>query len=286
MCIRDRCMKISLGLLIHVNLYVREGITDFRPSARVWLNGELQYFSKEHFPYALSAIFCLLIMGLLPPALLLTYPLLNKVLTVLSLEDQKVIVFISQKLPISSLKPLLDSIQGCFKDKFRFFAGLYLLYRCTILLTYIAIGSFSTRYIITGGTLLFIIALHAICQPYIRGVHNVIDTLLFTNLVFINSLSFINYYRSRKYEQRDTHHGNTTVSAIVQLVLIYLPVAVMGVYLLLVTCKSGCRHITFFTPKRAHKLKELVQTMSTRNEDTKSIDEELPYRLMTEDETV
>ena len=91
----------------------------------------------------------------------------------------------------------------------------------------------------------------------------------------------MNYYRSKTYDQRNVHRENTTTSAIVQLVLIYLPLVVMGVYLLMVICKHGYKYTTFFIPKRAHKLKELVQTIGRQNEDIE-LNDELPYRLICE----
>ena len=119
-----KCVQVSLNLLVPIWLEKR----GFYPPARVWLNGELLYFSKEHLLYALPAIFCLLMIGLFPPALLLAYPLGNRMITVFGCDNVNVIMFLSQKLSISNLKPLLDSIQGSFKDNLRFFAGLYFLY--------------------------------------------------------------------------------------------------------------------------------------------------------------
>lgn len=78
----------SLGLLTPLYIHVKENST-YSQYLRVCFNGELQYFSKEHLPYALPAIFCLLTVGLFPPALLLTYPLLNRCLTILGLDDQE-----------------------------------------------------------------------------------------------------------------------------------------------------------------------------------------------------
>ena len=64
-------------------------------------------FSQGAFTLcSICIVLSILTVGLLPPALLLTYPLLNKVLAVLGLGDQKIVNSISQKLPISSLKPL------------------------------------------------------------------------------------------------------------------------------------------------------------------------------------
>ena len=269
-----QCVKISFYLLTQVNFYAKEN-SNFKPFPRVWLNGEIVYLSKEHMPYALPAIFCILTICVLPPALLLSYPLGNKVLDSLHLQDQKVVSYISQKISISSLKPLLDSIQYCYKDNLRFFAGLYFLYRWMIVLAYTASPSISTYYIVVGGILICILILHSIFQPYIKRAHNVIDTLLFANLLFINFLSFVNYYRSR---HKKAHYGTTIEPAIVQLVLIYTPLVVMAVCLLVFFCRGalirGCK---WQCMDNSEKLRNLVRYMSTKNQ---SEEEELPYRLL------
>ena len=226
-----KCVQVSLNLLVPIWLEKR----GFDPPARVWLNGELLYFSKEHLPYALPAIFCLVVIGLFPPALLLAYPLGNRVMTVFGC-DNDVIIFLSQKLSVSNLKPLLDSIQGCFKDNLRFFAGLYFLYRWIIPFTHIIANGFGIYYSVLGGVLLLILTLHTICQPYIKRIHNIIDTLLFVNLILINSLSFFNYYNSRT--QWGIQEGVTVSPVIIQLILIYLPLIVVGVYVLTIFLKK------------------------------------------------
>ena len=124
----SQCIRISLNLLNAYPLFVREG-SNLTVSRRVWINGDIQYFSKEHLAYALPALFCLLVIGVFPPLLLLVYPLSNKVLTFFHLEESTAVNFACLKLRITSLKPLLDSFQGSFKDNMRFFAGLYFHYR-------------------------------------------------------------------------------------------------------------------------------------------------------------
>ena len=92
-------------------------------------------------------------------------------------DDSKVVNLISQKLFIGSRKRLFDSFQGCFKDNLRFFAGLYFLYRWTILLIDMNTINYGSYYTAVTIALLAILILHVLCQPYIMSVHNVIDTL-------------------------------------------------------------------------------------------------------------
>ena len=276
------CIKVSLYLL--VPMWLRK--TGFKPPARVWLNGELLYFSKEHLPYALPAIFCLLTIGILPPALLLAYPLGNKVMTFFGCE------FLSQKLSISSLKPLLDSIQGCFKDNMRFFAGLYFLYRWIIPLIHITANGFSTYCCALGGVLLFILTIHTICQPYVKRAHNIIDTLLFVNLILINSFSFFNYYKS--HTQWGIRKGATLLPAIIQLVLIYLPLTVVGVYVLAVILKKFAQFrysglfdkvtAVFAAQMKANTLREVIESVSMLDEDSSKVEEEHIHNWLMEEE--
>ena len=230
-----QCIRISLSLLlpVHIHTAQNEKNIDTRSRVRVWFNGELIHLGKDHWIYAAPAIFCLVIVGLLPPLLLLVYPLVNKLLALFGLEEKKPLQILL--FSINWLKPLLDSFQGCFKDNLRFFAGLYFLYRWTFLLFHWGTGNFSAYYTGIGGILIFMLTLHTVCQPYIKRIHNVIDTLLFANLVLINSLSFFNYHKTRS--QR-VQYSATVLAAIVQQMLIYLPLIVIGFYFLLLLCRK------------------------------------------------
>ena len=78
-----QCVKVSLGLLTPVYLYA-EINSNYKPSTQVWLNGEIVYFSKNNLPYAIPALLSLLAIGVLPPALLLMYPAVNKIIAFFS----------------------------------------------------------------------------------------------------------------------------------------------------------------------------------------------------------
>ena len=142
-----QCVKVSLSLLLRLYIHT-EHDSGFKVHPRVWYNGEMVHFSKKHLPYALPALFFLLTVtvGILPPILLLVYPLLNKVLDFLGLEDRQTIIvkFFCAIFPIGSLKPMLDSFQDCFNDNFRFFAGLYFLYWWSFLLVHFNTSDFSS----------------------------------------------------------------------------------------------------------------------------------------------
>ena len=278
----SQCLKISLNLLSRYNIGTRCS-SNIIVSNRVMLNGNIVYFSREHLPYALPALFCLLTMGIFPPLLLLAYPLSNKVLAFFRLEESRAMNLILHKIPINRLKPLLDSLQGCFKDNLRFFAGLYFLYRSIPLLFDTLIPSYSAFYTAVEVFIIVILALHAFFQPYTHRQHNMIDTLLFADLAVINMITFIHYFvftNMTAGRQSLTEYITPTVA--VQLVLIYLPLLVAVVYILVQIWRRGCRkpresepHQTKNTP--LSKLKYLISHM--KKED-KLDSETLPHRLL------
>ena len=123
----SQCIRVSLGLLNPLHLSASRD-SHLKPKLRVWLNGEIEYFSKEHYPYAIPAILSLVTIGFIPPALLMIFPLVNKLISALGCEDSSTLNKVFQMLSINSLKPFLDSFQGCFKDNCRFFAGLFFMH--------------------------------------------------------------------------------------------------------------------------------------------------------------
>lgn len=272
----SQCIRTSLTLLNSFPLYKRNG-TNMIASRRVWLNGRVTIFSGSHLPYALPALFCLLTIGLIPPFLLLAYPLTNKVLAIVHCEDLK----LSKYITIDRLKPLLDAFQGCFKDNLRFFAGLYFLYRWTTLIIGIlpSIG-YGRAYIIKGCLLTLFFALHAVCQPYTVKMYNVIDSLLFADLVLLNAIIFFHYH---------TFYGNRikaediAVTAVIQLILIYLPFIVMMVYVFVKMCRLGYSQCTKDQNAESVKPVSLNILLSHIGKRNRPEMEELPYRLLTDE---
>ena len=269
-----QCVTVSLKLLFQLHIYTAQS-NSVKQTKRVWLNGEIVYFSKQHLPYAIPALICLLTIGLLPPVLLITYPLLNKMLAFLRLEESRLVKVTCGLLPISTLKPLLDSFQGCFKDNFRFFAGLYFLYRWIFLIIHMS-NDFSIYYIAVGCALLVMLTLHTVVQPYIMRAYNIVDALLLSNLILINFLSLFGYHKSHSQDSLNS----VVSSAVVQLVLIYLPIMVLCVYLL----KRGYQRnqnvskITVVT--RVAKLRELIPSTNTPDKSPDSNIEFVHDRLM------
>ena len=286
----SQCITVSLSLLNRADLW-RKVNSNLNISVRVWHNGNMTYFGPSHLPYALPALLCLLTVGILPPFLLIVYPLFNKVMAFFGLEESKFMHFVSQKIPISKIKPLLDTFQGCFKDNLRFFAGLYFVYRWTAPFVNSVTSSLGTAYITYEICLILILAVHALFQPYQKRVHNVIDTLLFTNLLLINSITCIHYYLFQSQENRHTVKDKIVDTAAVQLTLIYLPFFIVTLYLPVIGSKytyhlyrrrSGSqsafgKEIEQPIMYKLRRLRATVRSISSMNGDIRMDDEELPH---------
>ena len=258
-----QCVNTSLSLLLHVHIYTAEN-SDIKPHERVWLNGEMKYFSKEHLPYAILAIFFLVTIGCLPPVLLISYPLLNKVIAILGIEERKYVAIIIGFISNSNLKPLLDSFQGCFKDNLRFFAGLYFLYRWIFMLIHISTVGYLAYYTDIGIFLVVILTIHTICQPYTRRLHNIIDALLLCILVIINALSLFNFHKSNLLNPKLSNRA-VYYALVEQLVLISLPAIAFITYMVIVIYKrfESKTLVTVIHTKGKRKLRDLFQRLKS-----------------------
>ena len=127
------------------------------------------------------------------------------------------------------------------------------MYRWTAPLVNATTSSLGTAYIISEGLLTVMLALHALFQPYQRRVYNVIDTLLFMDLVLINSIAFYLYHLFQSQESGHTIKRNISVAAGFQMTLIYLPLLIVILYTLVV----GCRCVYSLCSKNhGHKIQE------------------------------
>ena len=260
-----QCTKASLFILDSAHL---ESMGRKYVSKVVFRQGNVDYFSRDHLPYAVPALLCIATIVALPPILLLVYPVCYKILAFLRLDDSRFIHFTSRFVSLARLKPFLDSFQSCFKDDYRFFAGLYFVYRFVLLATASIVTSFTQLYTLMEIQLILFLSFHALAQPYERRWHNILDGLLLTNLAAINGLTLYNYTRTSDPFGSNDQCTMTIVSSI-QLVLIYLPLVYIVGY---VTCRllSG--------------IKILLLTRKHKNDLSQPQDDiELPARLIHSD---
>ena len=243
-----QCTYVSILLLTSAKVH-HKGLN--HSSLVVYYNGEITWMSSEHLPYAIPALVFLLLISI-PPLLLLIYPLHYKVLSALGLAESRCILWIFN--PLERLKPFMDSFQSCFKDEYRFFSGLYFVYRLIIIIN-MGINNLQDSFILLETQLAFMLILHAICQPYKKRAHNVIDALLFGNLILINAITMYNFYNiNSKLE----HSIRISVTTCVQTVLKLLPLLVMVIFLMAKIVSILCCKKTSNSTKESDNLNSLL----------------------------
>ena len=214
-----QCARSSFMLLTSATIY-HKGFVKYKTA--VYFDGEMEWMGAQHLPYAVPAILVGVFILVLPPLLLLVYPLHNKLLSFLKIDETRCVLILFG--PLNKLIPFFDSFQSCFKDEFRFFSGLYFVYRFFIMLN-VVIYNFQESFFYLEIQLIMMLIIHAICQPYKKRLHNVIDTLLIGNLAIVNSIL---YYLSLS----SVSTRSTELSSVVLCVLITLPMPLMCVCIL------------------------------------------------------
>ena len=92
---------------------------------RTYSSPDIKYFTGRHLVYAIVAILCEVIIVIGLPLFLLLEP------------------FLRRRVNLVRIKPLLDQFQGCYKDKYRWFAAYYLICRqVIILIVYVGNGNY------------------------------------------------------------------------------------------------------------------------------------------------
>ena len=168
------------------------------------------------FRYALSAYLMLLIFVFPPLVLLLWFPV--------HLFERCIVsqaTCIRKYYPADKMAIFLDTFQGCYRDKMRFFAGLYLLCRVAIFLTASQSVNLYNEYSIQAVMCLALLVLIAIFQPYQQKHLNIVDILILADLVIIQVIRAYLIYSGKNSESWVYW---------VCYVLIFLPVLYMAIY--------------------------------------------------------
>ena len=165
-------LSVSFDFLVPVHIYNVQG-KSLEPY--LYIDGTVDYFGKQHLPYAILAIVVLFIFIILPLLLLCLYPCLcfQKVLNACKLRCQALHIF-------------MDAFQGCYKNgtdgtrDCRYFSAMYLLVRMSFFTVFaitlsrsVYVGCFFVGVIFTLFAILF-----TIVQPYKTPVYNIVDTVL------------------------------------------------------------------------------------------------------------
>jgi len=177
-----------------------------------YLSPSIQYFHGRHLAYGITAIFFTLLIVVGLPLLLLLEPFLNG------------------KINFIKIKPLLDQFQGCYKDKYRWFAAYYMI--CRLIIISIIIANFSetfiSRYLLVAVcTLMALIQL--LLRPYADNILNISDGAILHLLILVAALQLLEYFDS-------------SLVIAIPFILVILP-AVQFTIIKLFTSKQALKHI-------------------------------------------
>ena len=144
-----------------------------------YLSPDIEYFHGRHLSYGIVALICTITIAVGLPLLLILEPFLN------------------HKINFAKIKPLLDQFQGCYKDKYRCFAGYYMICRLVIITIIIANSSneFCASYllIVVCGVITLI---HVTAKPYNNEIVNKFDGMILQLIIFITVFPLLDDFDS------------------------------------------------------------------------------------------
>ena len=166
-----KLLNTTLGSLLPVKVYnVHEEVVGWY----VYYDASYEYFSKEHLPYAIMGIVFFLTFGFPPLILLLLYPTrcFQKCLS-------------SCRLRNHILHTFVDAFQGYYKDgtepgtrDCRWFAAIYILARVMAVYIIFGFSEGAICYALTGISMIFLVVLMIVLQPYKSSKLNTYHTII------------------------------------------------------------------------------------------------------------
>ena len=135
---------VSISILTPGHIHTIGSSMSNNVTTVVYHYGDMPFMEKQHLKYAIPATIFTITFTIIPPFLLIIYPLCYKVFALLQLQETLCVRVLCMVVPLEKLKPFFDSFQGCFKDEYRFFAGLFFIYRLLALTSYAVTDSLSS----------------------------------------------------------------------------------------------------------------------------------------------
>ena len=165
----------------------------------VFYAGSISSFGLEHLPYAIPAIFILIVVVIPLPLVLFFDPFLLKIEGLLVQHH-----LLRSCLPWTQFrmkfKPFLDSFQGCFRDDARYFAGLFFVYRVVIYVTLMTAKNTVQFNLFLEAILIIMLTIQATVQPFEKNFNNILSCFMFAVLLLMNTLTISVYslYESKE----------------------------------------------------------------------------------------
>ena len=176
----SKILTVSYSLLAVSDLHNNRGETV--GPVLFFYDASIEYFSRQHLPFGVLAICILLVFVLIPMILLLLYPMRS---------FQRCLGYCT-RIRWQFLHTFADVFQGFYKNgtngthDYRYFAGLYLLFRTVLLVAFISPSSY--RWLILTPFPVVASLLFAYFRPYKKNFFNILDCLCFALLALTTFL--------------------------------------------------------------------------------------------------
>ena len=169
-----KILLVSFSLLTPSDIIIVNGT-----SVGKILNNDpsVDFFTRDHLPYAILALVILVTIGAIPPLLLLLYP---------SRTFQRFLSFF--KLRSHGLQTFVDAFQGCYKNganggpERRYFAGIYFLFRIIVFLIFTITSTIQKMFTALQISYTVFILVFVILRPYKKERYNILDAVFITIL--------------------------------------------------------------------------------------------------------
>lgn len=184
----------------------------------LYCNGSMEYWGKEHVPYAILAIVMSTIFNFLPLILTCAYPCrcFQKLLNLLPCQLQALHIF-------------MDTLQGCYKEQpkdYRCFAGLFIGLRMVNLVLY-AYFKNQLYCLYVALVMVVFVVLIALNKPYKNNCYNTLDSCL-----FVIGIAFYTTYSIRVQSvyiaPKESTHIRTLIESIGLSAVLLLPLYGLG----------------------------------------------------------
>ena len=185
---------IRTSILILTPVYFNENVV-------VLLQPDLLYLNDTHIPLWITSL-----------------------LIVISLGAFVFLIVLSQCFNFHRMKPLLDELQSCYHDKYRWYGAVYVC-------TWITIQVSLYWYIVFQTVILAVTLAHCLVQPYKKKWLNVCDTCLLFDLVFLTALLS---------DQNQTLSDTPIIRELIIYLLIIIPLCFIGAGAIgIITVRTG-----------------------------------------------
>ena len=172
-------LLLSYTSILTISLLLIRSLTFYNiDKTYTYLSPDIEYFHGRHLVYCIVAVICVLTVVVGLPLILLLEP------------------FINRKINFTKIKPLLDQFQGCFKDRYRWFASYYMICR----LAQITVVVYSSDFLITQYILIvtsvIVSLIHVVVRPYNNNTLNIFDGIVLHLMTLVATFPVFDSFNS------------------------------------------------------------------------------------------